>query len=86
MVNNKKRKIKDIQVDDYDYDVNLFMNFMINNKKRKIKDIHVDNDDVNLLMNFVRETWFLHTDCFFKKKYRVRPKRKRRYNTRGSRK
>lgn len=56
------------------------------NKKRKIEDIQIDKEDIDILMNFVRETWYLHTDCFFKKEYRVRPKRKRRYNTRYSRK
>ena len=56
------------------------------NKKRKIEDIQIDKEDIDILMNFVRETWYLHTDYFLKKEYRVRPKRKRRYNTRYSRK
>ena len=60
---------------------------MVINKKRRIEDIQIDDndDDVKLLMYFVRETWFLHTDYFLKKEYRIRPK-KRRYNTRYSRK
>lgn len=60
---------------------------MVNSKKKR-KNINKNislNKDVDLLMHFVRETWFLHTDCFLKKKYRIRPKRKRRYNTRYSR-
>lgn len=42
--------------------------------------------DIDLMMNFVRETWFIHSNYFLRKEFRIRPKRKRRYNTRFSRK